>query len=636
MTHRRDTKTGSSRRRVLTSLAAGSAALAGCAGVLPDDDSEEASTDETANETETDGAETEGNAVRWPAIETGEVLSDFENLDEWSAQTGELAAAPDEALTGSQAAVVESDAARAEIGLRFPEGLDFEGWSASVAVKPESAERIIVEFLAPTRSERLASVRIVPEAFDGWFRFDCGSQQKPGGEPDISNVTGINIVADGPDGGPTRLLIDDLRRTESAESGAAIVAFYGGHDATYDVGAEMLKERGWAAAVAVSPERIGDGGRMGLDELRDLQDRGWDVCSLPQVSSPLPELSEDRQRTVLETARDALADEGFEDGSRHLFVPDGRMSATTYGVARDVHESAFLYNSGTIGVPPTETHAIPVIWGPALHTGVRRHLNHADQYQLLTVLRVPRIVDGDDAGGGSSMSIDEFGLLLDHLEHRGVEVITPSDLVDDTWERGGGETPDRERPEGAILEGGRRHAFEGAGSSTSATFDLDEGIVAADVAHDGDAEITVDVTTADSIGRSRTLTATFGRTTGRSIMAVSDGSYRLDVNADGAWTIDLSQPGVHSDDLVDLPFQADGTGSAVVGPLWTEGDVRLTATHDGDGAFIVDGNGADGSREQLVNRTGAFDNSRSYKAGGVVWLNIEADGEWVIEVTGGS
>lgn len=604
---------------MLAVLGAASTTLAGCIGVLSDG--------ESGTEKTTTGP------THWPAIEAGETLSDFEDLDEWSPQTGEISAAPDEARNGSQAAVVESDGEKAGMEIRFSDGLDLEGWDTSVAVKPESADRIVVEFLAPTRSERLTSIRVVPDEYDGWFRMDCGSQQKPGEDPDLSNVTGINIVADGPDGGPTRLLVDDLRRTESATTGKAILAFYGGHDSHYDIAAEMLEERGWTAAVPVSPERIDDDGRMGLDELRDLSGRGWDICSVPDVSSPLPEQSAEQQRQLLETARDALKDDGFDDGSRHLFVPEDRMDSTTYDVVRNVHESAFLFNSGTTGVPPTEMHMIPFIWGPALHTGVRRHINHSDQYELLTVVRVPRIVDEED-GGENRMTLDNVGLLLDHIEHRGLDVITPSDLVDETFERDGGEdeTPNSERPKGIVLEAGQSHEFEGSGSSDSPTFDLDEGVLVGNVSHDGGSEIAVDVTKTSGTERNENLLTTSGNITGESIMAVEDDTYRLAVDADGVWSIELSQPAVHGDEIEDLPVEAAETGSAFIGPLWTQGDVRVVATHDGDGVFIVDGYGADGSREILVHQTGEFDNSRSYKAGGPVWINVEADGNWTLEV----
>ncbi len=628
MVSERDSDDGSSRRRLLASLGAGavSTTLAGCADMLPDGTTSGDETGAIKGDMATD-------STNWPAIETGEVLSDFETLEEWTARTGELSAAPDEARLGSQAAVVESDEGTAGMELRFPDGLDLEGWDVSMAVKPESADRIIVEFLAPTRRERLSSIRVVPDGYDGWFRMDCGYQQKPGDDPDLSNVTGINIIADGPEGGPSKLLVDDLRRTESASNGAVVLAFHGGHDSHYEVAAEMLAERDWRAAVPVTPERIGDSGRMGLAELRELSERGWDICSLPAVSTPLPNQPADRQRVVLETARDELASDGFEDGSRHLFVPDGRMDATTYDVVRDVHESAFLYSAGTTSVPPTEMHMIPFIWGPALHTGVRRHLNISDQYDLLTVLRIPRLVDAEDVGVDENrMSLDDFGLLLDHVEHRGLDVVTPSDLVDGTLDLDGDEPPIGTRPSGTLLEAGQSHTFEGTGSGESPTFELDDGVLVTTVSHDGE-EIAVDVTKPGGLGRNENLLTTSENATGESIMAVDDDTYRLEVDADGAWSIDLSQPAVHADDLEDLPVEASGTGSAFVGPLWTDRDVRVVATHDGDGTFIVDGYGADGSREVLVHRTGEFSNSRSYKAGGPVWLNVEADGDWTLEIS---
>lgn len=628
MVYERDADDGLSRRRLLTAFGVSVTTIAGCT----DEDPGVTGTDGTAG-TNPDGNGSSDSATYWPAIEAGKVLSDFEDLKEWSSRSGEIMAVPDEARTGSQAAVIESDGEEAGVEIQFSDSLDLKGWDVSLAVKPESVDRIVVEFLAPTRSKRLASNRPVPDEYDGWFRMDCGSQQKPGDAPDVSDVTGINVIARGPDGGSTRLLVDDLRRTQSAANGAAILSFHGGHQSHYNVAAEMLAERDWAAAVPVAPERIGDTGLMGIDELRELRDRGWDVCSLPQPSTPLPEQPADQQRQVLKTAQDALANAGFEDGSRHLFVPDGRMDAATYDIVRDIHESAFLFSAGTTGVPPTEMHMIPFIWGPALHTGVRRHINHSDQYDLLTVMRIPQIVDEDDVGVDENrMSLDNFGLLLDHLEHRDLDIVTPSDLVDERFKRANGddETTSRERPSGVVLEAGQSHAFEGSGSNGSQPFDLDDGVLVATVSHEG-STIAVDVTDVDGSGRSENL-MTSGNSAGESIRSVERGTYGLEVDADGAWSIELSQPAVHAGDLSDLPVQTSGAGSAFVGPLWTEGDIRVETTHDGDGQFIVDGHGADGSREILVHQTGAFDNSRSYKAGGVVWLNVEADGNWTIEI----
>ncbi|WP_121741234.1 polysaccharide deacetylase family protein [Natronorubrum halophilum] len=631
MDNETDTSDRLSRRWMLATVGATSTALAGCTDLLSGDEETDSQDDEDPDETPSDASK------RWPAIDEGELLSDFENLDEWFPQNGELSAAPDEARIGSQAAVIESDGRQAGMDIRFSDGIDLSEWDTSLAVKPESANKIVVEFLAPDRDARLNTVRTVPDEYDGWFRLDCGYEHKPEGEPDLSNVTRINIIAVGPSDGATKMVVDDLRRTEAADNGKAILAFYGGHDSHYDIAAEMLAERDWAAAVPVSPDRIGDSGRMGATELEELRDRGWDVCSYPRVSAPLPEMPEDRQRQVLEHNRDQLVNLGFEDGSRHLFVPDDRMDATTNEIVRDVHESAFLFGSCTSGVPPTGMDTIPLIWGPALHNGVRRHINLADQYQVLTVLRIPRIVDDDDVGPDENrMSLDDFEHLLNHIEHRGLDVITPSDLVDGTFESDDGEDENENasdgRPEGTILEAGQSHEFEGSGADETPTFDLDDGVLTGSFSHDGDGEFVVDVI-ADGDGSDDVLVNTAGTTAGESIMAVEEGTHRLEVDADGEWSIDLFQPEVHANDLDELPVEATGRGSAFVGPIWTDSDARLEVTHDGDGAFVVDGYSADGSRESIINKTGTFDNSRSYHSSGTIWINIEADGDWTLEVT---
>ncbi|ELY47367.1 polysaccharide deacetylase family protein [Natronorubrum sulfidifaciens] len=634
MNDERNSSDGRSRRWLLTTAGVTSAALAGCTDFLSEADSVADGVTSQGGDDES-GAGAASGSIRWPAIDEGESLSDFEDLNEWNAWKTDLSAAPDEARIGTQAAVIESDEREASINLRFPDGLDLREWDTSLAVKPENATRIVVEFLAPDREARLNTVRTIPDEFDGWFRLDCGYEHKPEGEPDLSNVTRINIVAVGPEDGKTRVLVDDLRRTTGADNGKAILAFYGGHDSHYDIAAELLEERGWAAAAAISPDRIGDQGRMGQRQLHELQDRGWDICSYPRVSMALPEMPESRQQQVLETNRDLLESAGFEDGARHLFIPEDRMDATTNELIRDVYDSAFLFGSCTAGIPPTGMHTIPLIWGPALHNGVRRHINLADQYQVLTVLRIPRIVDEEDVHPDANrMSLDDFEHLLNHLEHRGLDVITPSDLVDGTFESDddGDETFNDGRPEGTILEAGQSHAFEGSGSSESLTIDLDDGVLSASFSHNGDGDFTVDlIATGD--GRDDSLVTTSGITAGESIAAVESGTYRLEVDTDSTWSIDLYQPEVHADDLDSLPVEARGSGSGFVGPIWTDSDVRLEVTHDGDGDFIVDGYGADGSMESIVNQTGTVDNSRSYRAGGAVWLNIEATGDWTLEVT---
>ncbi|MFP8953646.1 polysaccharide deacetylase family protein [Natrialbaceae archaeon A-arb3/5] len=622
-----------SRRRAIAALGVTPATLAGCLDVLSDGSGSEteSGTDSIGNE---DGEGPTDAGRSWPAIDTGDPISSFESPDEWEAVVGELEPVTDEVPTGTQAVAVESDEDRAAIRIEFPRGLDLEGWDTSMAIKAESADRIHAEFMAPERGDHLTSIRDVPDDHRGWLRLDFGYIQKHG-EPDLSDVRRLNVIAVGPEDGPTRIVADDLRRTEAVDNGKAIIALYGGFDSHYDLAAPLLEERGWAASVAVDPERIGGNGRLNGDQLRQLRDRGWDVCSSPNVDHPLPEMPDDRKRQVVEAARNDLEDLGFADGSRHLFVPDDRMDERTHAVVRDLHESAFLFGASPTGAPPTGVHASPLIWGPDLHGGVRRAINLCDQYHQLTALRIPRIVEDEADADANSMSLADFEHLLDHLEQRGLDVVTPSDVVDETMDGDGGDDESIERIEGTVLEGGGRHTFDGAGPTESSSFDLVEGVVTIDVSHDGNSVPVVELVPVDGAATGDRVSAVSASPgSSESIVTVDEGTYRLDVDADGSWSVELDQPAIHADDLEALPVDASGTGSSFVGPLRTDGDVSLAVTHDGSEQFVVDGYGADGSREQLINQTGSFDSTRSYSASGVAWVNVEADGNWTIEVSG--
>ncbi|RQG95393.1 polysaccharide deacetylase family protein [Natrarchaeobius chitinivorans] len=569
----------------------------------------------------------------WPAIEAGEVVSDFESANEWQAVVGDIETVTDEVPTGTQAIAVDGDEDRAAMRIDFPRGLDLEGWDVSMAIEAKSVDRIHLEFMAPERGDHLTSIRDVPDEYEGWLRLDFGYIQKHG-DPDLTDVRRLNVVAVGPENGPTRFAADDLRRTEAADNGKAILALYGGFRSHYDLAADRLEERGWAATAAVDPDRIGGSGRMNADELRRLRDRGWDVCSYPTGDQPLTQMPDDRRRQILERKRDDLAELGFDAGSRHCFVPDDRMDQATQTVVRDLYESAFLFGASPTGVPPTGIHLSPLIWGPDLHGGVRRAINLCDQYDQLVALRIPKVVADDADGDANSMSLSDFEHLLDHLEHRGLDVVTPSDVIDGTMGGDGTTGEPTQQLQGTILDGGRHHTIDGRGSAESSTFDLLEGIATFEVAGDGDPVLGVELVAVDDSDRRMLPAAGSDTGSSESIVPVVGGTYRLVVEADGEWTVVVDQPAVHADDLATLPVDASGSGSSFVGPFLTEGDVTLEATHDGEGQFVVDGIGADGHREQLINQSGPFDSNRSYSAGGAAWITVHADGNWTVEITG--
>ena len=655
--------TGSSRRRVLLLVGALSAGVAGCMDdelsdepdgdddtePPADDDSSDTAGPSTADEDGTTADEdgttpddtatddrtdpTDGNvdpgSIKYPAIEIGELVSDFGPDARLEALHGTFEGDTEQARIGEQAMVIENGGDRAGVGLHFPEGLDLDGWDTSLAVKAGAINRIAIEFHAPSFGDHLTSFRRLPNDHDDWLRIDFGFDEKQG-DPDLSHVTELRILGFASGDGPTRFVIDDLRRTPAVANGKAILACYGGRLSHYEIAGELLQERGWPAAVAVDPRDIGRSGRMDVQQLRELQERGWDICPAPSGPDGLSGRPEDEQRSIIETAQEALSNRGFDNGARHFFAPAWReMDPTNHKLVREHFDTAFVFGSSTSGIPPTGSHLIPMSWGPALHGGVRRQINLADQYQQLVVLRIPSIVENEDNVTDNNMWVEDFIHLLDHLEHRGLDVITPTDLIDGTFEDDDTQPESIERPDGMILEAGARHSFDGEGHDTTDEFELEDGLLHLSYAHDADGLFSIDVVGQDN---NPSFVNIEDVSEGESVMVVDAGTYHFEISAEGPWTIRVRQPEVHSDDLTDVPLGATGSGPRVIGPIWAAERGRLQATHEGSGPFVVDLTGVDGTQERIVHSTGSFDSSRSYRGPGTCWLAVKAAGDWSIEM----
>lgn len=623
------------RRRLLLTVGA-TTAVAGCLGDngspgSGDDDSSGSDRDSGGSNDDSDDTPEE---FVWPAVDTGESITMFSEDAPLEPLTGEFSGIPEEARIGEQAMAVEASGEQASMAVFFPDGLDLDGWDLSIAVKAESINRVAIEVHAPEFGDHLTSFRRLPNDHDDWLRVDFGYDEKQG-EPDLTNVTELRIFGFSADDGPTRFLVDDLRRTSAISNGKAILACYDGHRSHLDLAVPMLEERGMVGTIAMDPRQIGGSNRMDIHDLRELQDYGWDICISPNSSDGLSGLPEDEQRSIIESAQSGIRDSGFEEGSRHFFAPNWRQyDPTNHAIVRELFDTGFVFGSSTSGIPPTGPHLIPMSWGPALRGGIRRQINIADQYQLLVVLRIPRLVaEEEDVTEGSEMWLGDFEHLLDHLEQRGLDVITPSALVEGSFDDGAKVDTVQDRPQGVILHAGRQHAMSGVDGERTDSFVVEDGILVGSFSLDGGGALSADIIDEGGSASPRVFTRSAGHRTGESIISLDAGEYSLDIEAEGRWELELNQPEVHSDDLMDLPQSGlSGNGPDVIGPFWAPEAGSLSVTHDGHSAFIIDIHAASGDWERIEETTGEFDGNRSYAVTGTVWLNIEADGTWAVDI----
>lgn len=116
------------------------------------------------------------------------------------------------------------------------------------------------------------------------------------------------------------------------------------------------------------------------------------------------------------------------------------------------------------------------------------------------------------------------------------------------------------------------------------------------------------------------------------LTGLSTGKHRVKVDADGPWTLKVTQPDPPANPSP-IPGVVTGKGSAVV---WVraadDGDPIITGRHRGESNFIVDVLTPDGSGEEnLFNEIGTFtgETTTNIPAGDYL-MSVKADGSWSV------
>lgn len=415
---------------------------------------EEGSDEEETDEEETDEEEPDENEGDELADLPGETIDDFEDVDAWSPIIGqeEVTGEDEEAYAGTTSARIRvpEDDEEATVYRAFPDGLDLSDRGISIAVKYTGLEQfdLTVQLLAGDVRNRIDLRRILTGAADRWQRVDLGIEMIEG-DPDLEAVREIRIVGRrrGDEEGEIDFVVDDLRAAESPDQGAVMLLFDGGLDSHYSTAFEGLREFDFRGVEAVTPEAIGNDGRLTIEDLEEMSEAGWDVISRPRTGSQfLHEYSPEQQEGLIRRSQGFLENRGFEDGARHFLTPRNLLSPESHDLVREYHEQAFRFGGGPNSLPITDHYNLGFFSGGA-GTASTDYIDLAAAYNQLAVLHFV-YVDDDDEG------VDEQYLknMLEYIDNQDVQVVTASDLLDsDPGELAGGSS-DGDTDEGANNE----------------------------------------------------------------------------------------------------------------------------------------------------------------------------------------
>lgn len=173
-------------------------------------------------------------------------------------------------------------------------------------------------------------------------------------------------------------------------------------------------------------------------------------------------------------------------------------------------------------------------------------------------------------------------------------------------------------------------SFSGSGDHSEEGIEIEEGLTVIESVHEGRTGFMVKLVSEG--GSNHVFAMQVGEYHGEAPSLLEAGTYRLEVDADGPWEVDIRQPRADSGDAV--PDSLSGTRAEVFGPYEFEGEYDATGVHEGSGDFDVWIFPQDmSSRTLLFNELGSVDEETTFDHDGLGWVAVDAAGEWELTLS---
>jgi hypothetical protein len=175
-------------------------------------------------------------------------------------------------------------------------------------------------------------------------------------------------------------------------------------------------------------------------------------------------------------------------------------------------------------------------------------------------------------------------------------------------------------------------SFSGKGKRVSDRFRLEQGLSIFRMKHSGRSNFIMELI--DESGRTvELLVNEIGSFDGAKAIGVrTAGTYVIDIDADGNWSVTIEQPRPTS--APSTPSSFTGRGAKVTPFFALQSGLRIVSMqHNGRRNFIVELLDRNGKTVSLLaNEIGRFDGQKTASGSGIHLLNIDADGDWTVRI----
>lgn len=173
--------------------------------------------------------------------------------------------------------------------------------------------------------------------------------------------------------------------------------------------------------------------------------------------------------------------------------------------------------------------------------------------------------------------------------------------------------------------------LSGSGATVEDGIDIQGGLTAIEASHTG-GESNFQVHLVPAEGEFDALFVNeIGEYEGTTADMLETDTYQVDVEADGDWQLTIRQPRATSGDS--LPQSLSGNNPDFFGPFEFGGSHTASGSHSGDGNFQLLVYPPEGQFGELVfNEVGEYDGETTFRADGVGYVDVNANGEWSVDL----
>jgi peptidoglycan/xylan/chitin deacetylase (PgdA/CDA1 family) len=351
----------------------------------------------------------------------------FEDLSFWQPQAKVTLEADTETVyQGTQSARIAGYSG--SIVREFPVPMDLSNKDLSLAVKLDKPEPTNLRiWLEDSNGNQTRLIQQLNQNHpDTWMRINPSINSV---DADMSSIESMLITLDG-DGANKQYWVDDIRfHDKVAKKGQVMLSFDDIHASVYHLAFPIMEEHGLKGVLAVSPDVIGNDGRMTKDEIQELHDAGWEIASHSNDLQGLYGLRRSAQKKKIERAKRLIKENGWGDSTAFMY-PGGGCDQNTVELVRENHELGYLAFKGSEKGLSQSALMGPMFVNrsrPDTPEAVTNQLDVATAYKGMYNIYLHVI--GDDSPHTKQEFRKTCEQIAKYRDEGKVEVVQPSDVV---------------------------------------------------------------------------------------------------------------------------------------------------------------------------------------------------------------